>query len=141
MLAKVDGRLRRARDAQRQDPEKEHRSVHSPVAVVAGQQSSAGRIFARLVPGWRRGEQLSALSGQSGLLGGWGGSVALSLREYALKHVQRPYQPFYVELVGELLGRRADGAAAGYDDVVRVHSVEAISQQLPVVCQDLPPEG
>ena len=93
---------------------------------------------------YRAGAEVNSFQPCPGNLVYWvdgSGPVALSLREYALKHVQRPYQPFYVELVGELLGRRADGAAAGYDDVVRVHSVEAISQQLPVVCQDLPPEG
>lgn len=93
---------------------------------------------------YRAGAEVNSFQPCPGNLVYWvdgGGPVALSLREYALKHVQRPYQPFYVEVVGELLGRRTDGAAAGYDDVLRLHSVEAISQQLPVVCQNLPPEG
>ena len=93
---------------------------------------------------YRAGAEVNSFQPCPGNLVYWvdgGGPVALSLREYALKHVQRPYQPFYVEMVGELLERRADGAAAGYDDVLRVHSMELISRQLPPLCQDLPPEG
>lgn len=67
--------------------------------------------------------------------------AALALREYALKHAQRPFQPFYVELEGSLLGKQRQGAAVGYDDVVRLHGVEEMSPDLPVLCQDLPPEG
>ena len=68
-------------------------------------------------------------------------TVALALREYVLKHGRRPFQPFYVELSGELTGRVRDGNGAGYDDVLRVASVEVLSEQLPAQCQDLPPEG
>ena len=60
---------------------------------------------------YRAGAEVNSFQPCPGNLVYWvdgGGPVALSLREYALKHVQRPYQPFYVEMVGELLGRRAD---------------------------------
>ncbi|MFC3914393.1 hypothetical protein ACFOSS_13085 [Pseudaeromonas sharmana] len=67
--------------------------------------------------------------------------VALALREYVLKHARRPFQPFYIELNGELIGRPRVGNGAGYDDVLRVESVEALSEQLPAQCQALPPEG
>lgn len=69
------------------------------------------------------------------------GDVVLSLREYALKYIQRPYQPIYVELVGELSGKQRTGAAAGYDDVLQLRSVEEIRLDLPTICQQLPPEG
>ena len=93
---------------------------------------------------YRAGAEVNSFQPCPGNLVYWvdgGGPVALSLREYALKHVQRPYQPFYVELVGELQGRRSDGAAAGYDGVLLLQSVEAITLQLPAECQNLPPEG
>ncbi|MGL4204710.1 MAG: hypothetical protein ACRCRW_01055 [Aeromonadaceae bacterium] len=67
--------------------------------------------------------------------------AALALREYVLKHARRPFQPFYVELEGELLGKQRTGSAAGYDDVVRLRGVEEMSPALPPQCQDLPPEG
>ena len=93
---------------------------------------------------YRAGAEVNSFQPCPGNLVYWvdgSGPVALSLREYALKHVQRPYQPFYVELVGELQGRRSDGAAAGYDGVLLLQSVEAITLQLPAECQNLPPEG
>lgn len=93
---------------------------------------------------YRAGAEVNSFQPCPGNLVYWvdgAGPVALSLREYALKHVQRPYQPFYVELVGELQGRRSDGAAAGYDGVLLLQSVEAITLQLPAECQNLPPEG
>jgi hypothetical protein len=68
-------------------------------------------------------------------------TLALSLREYALKQSTRPYQPIYVELMGQLTGKVREGSAAGYDDVLRLQSVEDIRLQIPEPCQDLPPEG
>lgn len=93
---------------------------------------------------YRAGAEVNSFQPCPGNLVYWldgSSDVALSLREYALKHTVRPYQPIYVELVGELSGKQRTGSAAGYDDVLRLQSVEAISLQLPEPCQQLPPEG
>ena len=93
---------------------------------------------------YRAGPEVNSFQPCTGNLVYWiegGSDVALALREYVLKHAKRPYQPFYVELQGALLGKQREGAAAGYDDVVRLHSVEEMSAVLPPQCRDLPPEG
>lgn len=93
---------------------------------------------------YRAGAEVNSFQPCPGNLVYWldgSSDVALSLREYALKYTRRPYQPIYVELVGELSGKPRTGAAAGYDDVLQLQSVEAISLELPEPCQQLPPEG
>ena len=75
---------------------------------------------------------------------GWVGGNApavLALREYVLKHSQRPYQPVYVELLATLSPKQRVGDAAGYDGLLLVDSVENISLHLPEACRSLPPEG
>lgn len=93
---------------------------------------------------YRAGAEVNSFQPCPGNLVYWldgNSDLALSLREYALKHTVRPYQPIYVELVGELSGKQRTGSAAGYDDVLQLQSVESISLQLPEPCQQLPPEG
>lgn len=93
---------------------------------------------------YRAGNDVNSLQPCPGNLVYWVGGNApavLALREYALKHSLKPYQAFYVELVGTLLPKQPVGEAAGYDGLLIVDSVENISQQLPAVCRAMPPEG
>ncbi len=93
---------------------------------------------------YRAGAEVNSFQPCPGNLVYWvdgNSTLALSLREYALKQSTRPYQPIYVELIGELTGKVREGSAAGYDDVLRLQSVEEIRLQIPELCQDLPPEG
>ena len=93
---------------------------------------------------YRAGPEVNSFQPCPGNLVYWiegNSEAALALREYVLKHAQRPFQPFYVELEGELLGKQREGGAAGYDDVLHLHGVEDMTPELPPKCRDLPPEG
>jgi len=64
--------------------------------------------------------------------------VVMALREYALKHRQRPYQPFYLQLEGELQAAPARGDGAGYAGLLLPRHVMQLSAQLPARCVRLP---
>ena len=108
-----------------------------------------GPVFAAPTPGYwqgiyRAGNEVNSLQPCPGNLVYWVGGNApavLALREYVLKHSQRPYQPVYVELFATLSAKQREGDAAGYDGLLLVDSVENISLHLPEACRSLPPEG
>lgn len=107
------------------------------------------QVLAAPTPGYwqgvyRAGNQVNSLQPCPGNLVYWVGGNApavLALREYVLKHSQRPYQPVYVELLATLSPKQRVGDAAGYDGLLLVDSVENISLHLPEACRSLPPEG
>lgn len=93
---------------------------------------------------YRAGNEVNSLQPCPGNLIYWVGGnrpAVLALREYVLKHSQRPYQPVYVELFATLAPKPRGGDAAGYDGLLLVDAVENISLHLPDVCRSLPPEG